>query len=70
MKDASVEKFLAYTEKVISTIKGVRYWITFNEPYVLILGGYLEGCMPPGIRDAASGNKGIGEYSRMSRESI
>lgn len=53
-KDASVEKFLEYTEKVLTTIKGVRYWITFNEPYVLLLGGYLEGCMPPGVKDAAS----------------
>ncbi|MFA5353642.1 MAG: glycoside hydrolase family 1 protein [Thermodesulfovibrionales bacterium] len=49
----SVEKFLEYTERIISEIEGVRYWITFNEPYVLILGGYLEGCMPPGVRDAA-----------------
>ncbi len=43
--------FSAYVEKVVSYIKGVRYWITFNEPYVLLLGGYLEGCMPPGISD-------------------
>ena len=49
--DTSVEKFLGYTEKILSVIKNVRYWITFNEPYVLILGGYLEGCMPPGIKD-------------------
>ena len=49
--DTSVEKFLEYTEKILSVIKNVRYWITFNEPYVLLLGGYLEGCMPPGIKD-------------------
>ncbi|MEC4675357.1 MAG: glycoside hydrolase family 1 protein [Nitrospirota bacterium] len=49
--NASVEKFLCYTEKVVSRLKSVKYWITFNEPYVLILGGYLEGCMPPGIKD-------------------
>jgi len=49
--DASIEKFLIYTKKMVSILKGVRYWITFNEPYVLILGGYLEGCMPPGIKD-------------------
>ncbi|MEW6586057.1 MAG: family 1 glycosylhydrolase [Nitrospirota bacterium] len=48
----SIKKFLDYAEKVVSTIRGVRYWITFNEPYVLLLGGYLEGCMPPGIRSA------------------
>ncbi|KPK45715.1 MAG: hypothetical protein AMK74_02625 [Nitrospira bacterium SM23_35] len=47
----SVEKFMAFARKVFSSISGVKYWITFNEPYVLILGGYLEGCMPPGITD-------------------
>jgi beta-glucosidase len=50
-KDASIEKFLNYTEKITSAIQGVKYWITFNEPYVLLLGGYIEGCMPPGIKN-------------------
>lgn len=50
-KIESIEKFLDFAEKIVSTIKGVKYWITFNEPYVLLLGGYLEGCMPPGIKD-------------------
>ena len=49
--DQSVLRFTEYVERIVSTIKGVRYWITFNEPYVLLLGGYLEGCMPPGIKD-------------------
>jgi len=44
---------LNYAEKVASSFKGVKYWITFNEPYALLLGGYLEGCMPPGIKDAS-----------------
>jgi len=43
--------FLRYIEKVALTLKEVRYWITFNEPYVFLLGGYLDGCMPPGIQD-------------------
>ncbi len=50
-EDASIEKFLNYAEKITSKIHGVKYWITFNEPYVLLLGGYFEGCMPPGIKD-------------------
>jgi beta-glucosidase len=50
-RNASREKFLRYVEMMVSTIRGVRYWITFNEPYVILLGGYLEGCMPPGLRD-------------------
>ena len=52
---ASVEKFLNFAGKVVSTLKGVKYWITFNEPYVLLLGGYFEGCMPPGIRNPSLG---------------
>ena len=57
--DTSVERFLEYTGKITSVLKGVRYWITFNEPYVLLLGGYLEGCMPPGIRDASLALKAV-----------
>jgi beta-glucosidase len=30
-----------------------------NEPYVLLLGGYLDGCMPPGIRDASSAARAL-----------
>lgn len=52
-EDAAIEKFLNYVEKITPAIQGVKYWITFNEPYVLLLGGYLEGCMPPGIKDVS-----------------
>jgi beta-glucosidase len=57
--ERSIERFLMFTEKILTSIKGVRYWITFNEPYVLLLGGYLEGCMPPGIRDASLALKAL-----------
>jgi beta-glucosidase len=50
-KKKSIEKFKEYVEKLIENITGVDYWITFNEPYLLILGGYIEGCIPPGYRD-------------------
>lgn len=58
-EDTSIRKFLDYAEKIVSALKGVRYWITFNEPYVLLLGGYLEGCMPPGIKDVSSALKAL-----------
>jgi beta-glucosidase len=58
-EDHSVQKYLAYVEKVVSTLRGVRYWITFNEPYVLLLGGYLDGCMPPGLREASFAIKAL-----------
>lgn len=49
--DGSIEKFTRYAERIVSELKGVRWWLTFNEPYVIVLGGYLEGCTPPGVRD-------------------
>ena len=52
--EASVARFLEFAEKVVSSLRGVRYWVTVNEPYVLLLGGYLDGCMPPGIRNTSS----------------
>jgi beta-glucosidase len=58
-EDASIEKFLTFSEKIVSRLKGVRYWITFNEPYVLILAGYFEGCTPPGLRNVALGMKAL-----------
>jgi beta-glucosidase len=58
-KEGSIEKFLRYVEKTVSLFKGVKYWITFNEPYVLLLGGYLEGCMPPGFRDVKMAIKAL-----------
>jgi beta-glucosidase len=58
-EESSVDRFSQYVEKILSKLNGVRYWITFNEPYVLLLGGYLEGCMPPGIRDASLAVKAL-----------
>jgi len=50
-RSTSIEKYLRYTEMMVSTLRDVRYWITFNEPYVILIGGYLDGCTPPGLRD-------------------
>lgn len=58
-EDASVDKFLAFVEKAVSTLHGVRYWITFNEPYVLVLAGYFEGCTPPAVADVSMGIKAL-----------
>jgi beta-glucosidase len=58
-EDASVGKYLDFVGNVLSSLKGVKYWITFNEPYVLLLGGYLEGCMPPGVKNPALALKAL-----------
>lgn len=63
-EDASVEKFLEYVEKIVSTLSEVKFWITFNEPYVLVLGGYFEGCTPPAIRNVALGIKALSNILR------
>jgi beta-glucosidase len=57
---ASIEKYLNFAEKMTVFLKGIRYWITFNEPNVFILGGYLDGSMPPGIRDPFSYAEALG----------
>ncbi len=49
--EESISRFLSFARKIIPRFKDVRYWVTFNEPYVLLLGGYIEGCMPPGVKD-------------------
>ncbi|AHF97497.1 glycoside hydrolase family 1 [Desulfurella acetivorans A63] len=57
--DNSVDKFCFYVEKLVKTIKNVKYWITFNEPYILLLGGYLDGCMPPNIKNKELAQKAL-----------
>ncbi len=48
----SPEKFLAFVKFVRSQLGGsVEQWITFNEPMVMLLGGYASGIFPPGISD-------------------
>lgn len=53
--ERSVERFVRFVERAVPRLAAVRYWITFNEPYVLILGGYFDGCMPPGVRNPLLG---------------
>ncbi|WP_028842309.1 glycoside hydrolase family 1 protein [Thermodesulfovibrio yellowstonii] len=50
-KKKSIDKFMEYVERLIENINNVDYWLTFNEPYLLILGGYIEGCIPPGYHN-------------------
>ena len=49
--DRGADRFAAFTRRVVDAMPAVRTWITFNEPMVMIVGGYLDGCLPPGIRD-------------------
>ena len=51
-QDSSVKQFKKYTEFVNQNIGDlVEYWLTFNEPMVMLAGGYINGVFPPGIKD-------------------
>jgi beta-glucosidase len=45
------EQFAAFAQRIVDVLHEVKTWITFNEPMVMLLGGYLDGCLPPGLRD-------------------
>jgi beta-glucosidase len=47
----AVIRFLRYVERVVYALAPhVRYWITINEPTILISHGYLQGLWPPQAR--------------------
>jgi len=54
---ASVNAFAGFAARVAGALgPAARCWTVLNEPFVLVLGGYLDGQVPPGIasaRDAA-----------------
>jgi beta-glucosidase len=52
--DEAAERFAAFVQRVVEAIPGVKTWITFNEPMIMLLGGYIDGCLPPGMRDDAA----------------
>ena len=49
------EDFARYAVKVVSRLAkapaNVQWWMTFNEPMVLVYAGYLTGEFPPGFKD-------------------
>ncbi|NVJ03643.1 glycoside hydrolase family 1 protein [Myxococcus sp. AM001] len=49
---ASVDAFRRYAKRCAALLEGLdALVISFNEPMVLLLGGYLQGAIPPGIAD-------------------
>ncbi|MCX6806729.1 MAG: glycoside hydrolase family 1 protein [Candidatus Berkelbacteria bacterium] len=43
----SIDYFARYVEKIVSSIEGVKFWITINEPDVYASKSYLVGDWPP-----------------------
>lgn len=64
----SVEAFRAYARAVAPLLVGLEALvITLNEPMVLLLGGYLQGLMPPGLTD---GPKTMAALTNMVRAHV
>lgn len=70
----SVEVFRAYARVCARILKGLdALVITFNEPMVLMLGGYIRGLIPPGIRAPGQAMLALGNIARShvaAREEI
>ena len=53
---STAEEFLRFAERAVRSLREqARVFITFNEPNVFVVGGYLGGIMPPGRRSPREG---------------
>ena len=50
-KEENIKYFIRYVDLIVNEIKNVKYWITFNEPIIYVLQGYILGAWPPGIKN-------------------
>jgi beta-glucosidase len=56
----SVDWFARFAARVVEALAPrVRYWVTLNEPIVLLLGGYLSGAIPPGHSSFARSTRAL-----------
>jgi beta-glucosidase len=57
---AGVAAFLRFVRAAADAAGGlVSYYTIFNEPIVFVLGGYLDGSIPPGRRDFAAAGRAL-----------
>ncbi len=59
LREDNTRYFLKFVEKVADTLKGVKYWVVFNEPNVYVLQGFILGVWPPGYRGVGKGEKAL-----------
>lgn len=52
-----IDYYARYVEKVVSAIRGIKFWMPLNEPGVYVGLGYIQGVQPPGIRNLLKANK-------------
>ncbi len=57
---ASVDAFARFARTVAAALAPhVRLWTVLNEPLVLLLGGFLDGQIPPGIADTRAAGRAL-----------
>jgi len=65
----ALQHFLRYVDYVLTHLgKLVDWWVTINEPVVLVLGGYFAGMMPPGLQQPEIGVRVIGNMIEAHNE--
>lgn len=65
----SVAAFGRYARVVAEALgPRARLWVTLNEPIVFLLGGYLGGLIPPGIRNFAAAARALEHLLRAHVE--
>lgn len=55
----SVKYFEDYVSRISSEFNDVRFWITINEPMILLYRGYIEGSWPPAYRNPVKAYKAL-----------
>jgi beta-glucosidase len=61
----SIEAFARFTRRVAEELRGLVGWyVTINEPMVLLLGGFADGRMPPGQSDLRLFGRAAGNILR------
>ncbi len=57
---ASVDAFARFVRMVAAALRPhVRLWTVLNEPLVLVLGGFLDGQIPPGVSDERAAGRAL-----------
>jgi beta-glucosidase len=65
----SVERFGRFARVVGDALaEKVRWWVTLNEPIVFVLGGFLAGWIPPGVRSFSSAGTALKNLLRAHVE--
>jgi len=59
LKKENIRYFTKFVEVVADNIRNVDYWITFNEPNVYVLMGFIQGTWPPGYRGLGKSDKAL-----------